>query len=290
VKQLKIQWQIGNQCNFRCGYCHHDYHDGSNPMLSYEQLDSALENIRQSTQGYDDITMEFLGGEPTISRSVRNALAYPADKRFRYNITSNGSADLDWWSKAAPNLDIIMLAWHYLADEAHFKSVVEQLSKTHDREHLVITVNADPNFWDRAQEMYEWLNSNGYNGKIKILFSNHNKGNDRFYRSYSTDQMLFYCKENGIGIPTDPTKYSVASIEAKLYTDYKTHLCWAGVDQIVIDYFGYVYRGWCMVGSGYGNVFEGPIKLDTNPRVCTRVLCKNGFDQGAKKSEKGWGL
>lgn len=259
-------------------------------MLSYEQFDTALEHIRQSTESYDEISLEFLGGEPTISRAVRSAIAYPIDPKFKYNITSNGSADLEWWAKAAPNLDIIMLAWHYLADEEHFKKVVELLGKTHDRAHLVVTVNAYPQFWDRSVEMYEWLNANGYNGKIKILFSNHNKGNDRYYRSYSPDQVVFFCKENGLPLPDDPAKYSLSDMEAQLYTDYKSHLCWAGVDQVVIDYFGYVYRGWCMVGKGYGNVFDGPIKLDTNPRVCTRVLCKNGFDQGAKKSEKGWGL
>ena len=259
-------------------------------MLGYEQFDSALENIRQSTQAYDAISLEFLGGEPTISKAVRHAIAYPTDNRFKFNIMSNGSADLEWWAKAAPNLDIIMLAWHYLADEEHFKKVVELLSKTHDRKHLVVTVNAYPDLWDKAMQMYEWLNANGYNGKIKILFSNHNKGNDRYYRSYSSEQVVFFCKENGLPVPEDTSKYSLSDMEAQLYTDYKSHLCWAGVDQVVIDYFGYVYRGWCMVGNGYGNVFDGPIKLDTNPRVCTRVLCKNGFDQGAKKSEKGWGL
>lgn len=259
-------------------------------MLDHERFDQAFENIRLSTPDHDEVFLEFLGGEPTISRAVRSAIVYPVDPKFKYHITSNGSADLEWWAKAAPNLDLIMLAWHYLADEAHFKSVVELLSKTHDRKHLVVTVNADPQFWDRAIDMYEWLNSNGYNGKIKILFANHNKGNDRYYRSYRPEQVVFYCKENGLAVPDDPAKYSLSDMEAQLYTDYKSHLCWAGVDQIVIDYFGYVYRGWCMVGSGYGNVFDKPIKLDTNPRVCTRVLCKNGFDQGAKKSEKGWGL
>ena len=36
LSTLAIQWQIGNECNFKCDYCHTDYHDGSNPYISFE--------------------------------------------------------------------------------------------------------------------------------------------------------------------------------------------------------------------------------------------------------------
>lgn len=259
-------------------------------MLDHERFNIAFNNLQQAVADCDEVFIEFLGGEPTISRAVREAITQPVDPKFKFNITSNGSADLEWWAEAAPNLNLIMLAWHYKADTNHFKQVVELLSKTHDRKHLVPTVNASPETWDEAMEIYHWLKDNGYNGKIKILFSNHNKGNDRFFRSYTPEQVVFYCKENGLPVPDLASNYSINAMEESLYTDYKTHLCWAGVEQIVIDYFGYVYRGWCMVGNGYGNIFEKSITLDVQPKICTRVLCKNGFDQGAKKSEKGWGI
>jgi sulfatase maturation enzyme AslB (radical SAM superfamily) len=290
VNPLKIQWQIGNQCNFRCDYCHGDYHDGSNPMLDHEQVLKAFGNLKESITSHEEVHLEFLGGEPTISRPVREIITSSNDQRFKFDLTTNASADLDWWRKASPHLNTISLAWHGMGDTTHFLEVVKLLSSTRPVTALPIVINAEPWTlkWARAVEVYNQLKQQGHNVKLKLLFANHNKGNNR-YLNYSQDQFDFWTKENNIEVP-EQEKKPVEWVENQLYTDYKGHLCWAGVDQIVIDYFGYVYRGWCKVGSGYGNIFDKPFKLDSNPKVCTRVLCKNGFDQQAKKSEKGWGL
>jgi len=259
-------------------------------MLDHEQFTHALTNIRDSVLDCDQVYLEMLGGEPTISRAVRSAITNPIDSKFRFNITSNGSADLEWWASAAPNLETVILAWHSLCDIDHFTKVAKLLS-TFETVHLAITINALPNSdeWEQATQLYNDFKAQGYNTEFKIMFSNHNKGNDQFL-DYKPKQMVFYAKENGYSVPSDPAKYNLPDFVSQLYTDYKSHLCWAGVDQVVINYFGYVYRGWCMVGNGYGNIFDKPIVLDTNPKVCNRTLCKNGFDQQAKKSEKSWGL
>lgn len=290
MKPLKIQWQIGNQCNFRCDYCHGDYHDGSNPMLDHEQFQQAFNNIKDSVTSRDSIQIEFLGGEPTISRPIRELLTTNQDRRFKFDLTTNASADLEWWHKSLPQLNVVTLAWHSICDTAHFLQVVDLLSKKKDVATIPIVINAEPWImkWGRAKEVYVRLKDRGLNVKLKLLFANHNKGNDK-YLKYSDEQFQFWAKENQIEIPQTEEK-PIQWVENQLYTDYKGHLCWAGVDQIVIDYFGYVYRGWCRVGSSYGNIFNGTFKLDPNPKICTRVLCKNGFDQQAEKSEKGWGL
>jgi len=290
VNPLKIQWQIGNQCNFRCNYCHGDYHDGSNPMLDHEQVLKAFDNLKESITSHETVQLEFLGGEPTISQPVREIITSCADQRFKFDLTTNASADLTWWRNADPRLNVVTLAWHGSGNTSHFLEVVNLLSSTRSIASLPIVINAEPWAlkWARAVETYSLLKHQGLNVKLKLLFANHNKGNDR-YLNYTKDQFDYWAKENNIEIPEQEQK-PIEWVENQLYTDYKGHLCWAGVDQIVIDYFGYVYRGWCRVGSSYGNIFDKPFKLDSNPKVCTRVLCKNGFDQQAKKSEKGWGL
>ena len=88
MKTLKIQWQIGNQCNFRCDYCHRDYHDGSNPMLDHEQFATAFKNIKDSITEHEQVFIEFLGGEPTISKAVRATIVKNTDKRFTLFIFS----------------------------------------------------------------------------------------------------------------------------------------------------------------------------------------------------------
>ena len=260
-------------------------------MLDHELFAAAFINIKNSITEHEQVFIEFLGGEPTISKAVRAVITTNTNPKFKFDITSNGSANLDWWDQAAPHLNTISLAWHSLCDTNHFLSVVSLLAKSKKETHLPIVVNAEPwpLKWARAVEVYDSLKKQGRNVKLKILFANHNKGNDKFM-AYSDEQMSYYFQENGIEVPVAAEEKPIEWVENQLYTDYKGHLCWAGVDQIVIDYFGYVYRGWCMVGSGYGNILDKAIKLDTSPKMCTRVLCKNGFDQQAHKSEKGWGL
>lgn len=259
-------------------------------MLDHEQFNQALSNIRDSVLDCDAVYLEMLGGEPTISRAVRSAITHPIDPKFKFVLTSNGSADIEWWTNAAPNLDTVILAWHSTCDTEHFKQVAALLS-TYEHLRLHITINALPNSteWETATALYEQFKADNYKSEFKIMFANHNKGNDQFLE-YKPVQMVFYAKENGYSVPSDPAKYNLPDFISQLYTDYKSHLCWAGVDQVVINYFGYVYRGWCMVGNGYGNVFDAPVTLDSSPKICNRTLCKNGFDQQAKKSEKSWGL
>jgi hypothetical protein len=121
------------------------------------------------------------------------------------------------------------------------------------------------------------------------LFSNHNKGNDKFL-NYNVDQWSYWLELNKIEAPEAPVETQIKWVEDRLYNNYKGHLCWAGVEQIVIDYFGYVYRGWCHANGGFGNIFEGPIVLDKQPTVCPRTACKNTFDQLSKKSSNSWGF
>jgi sulfatase maturation enzyme AslB (radical SAM superfamily) len=97
VKKLSVQWQAGNQCNFRCDYCHSDYHDGSNPFLDYEQFHVGFTNLKNSTVDYDRLEIEFQGGEPTISSAVRDTIISSTDTRIKYVLTTNASASLDWW-------------------------------------------------------------------------------------------------------------------------------------------------------------------------------------------------
>lgn len=290
MTQLSIQWQIGNQCNFRCDYCHPDLYGGSNPFLEYDQFQKGFQNLNESVSSYDQIVVEFQGGEPTISTAIRNKLASSTDPRYRYVLTTNASAELDWWAQAAPNFNNVILAYHPQIDTQHFKDVVSLLSDKSVPLGVVVNAPNDIERWDKAVELYEYYKSTGIYLEFKTLFSNYQQGNDKFL-DYTAEQWEYYTRINDIAVPTDTSvEVQINWVEDQLYNNYKGHLCQAGVSQIVIDYFGYVYRGWCHAHGGLGNIFDSPIKLDITPRVCPREKCKNSFDQLAAKSEKGWGF
>lgn len=291
VKKLAVQWQIGNQCNFRCDYCHHDYHSGSNPFLDYEQFQKGFFNLERSVTDYEQVTIEFQGGEPTISPAIRNKVADPGVTRYKYILQTNASADLEWWHLAVKNLSEVSLAYHPQVDTEHFKQVVEIVRANCPKWGISVNAHPDHDRWEKAVSIYEFYKNQNVYVTFRALFADHNRGNQQFLE-YTPEQWAYYTRANHIEVPVEITEIpaQIHWVESHLYNNYKGHLCWAGVEQIVVDYFGYVYRSWCHAHGALGNIFEKSVTLDTSPKVCPKGLCKNKFDQQAKKSEKSWGM
>jgi hypothetical protein len=79
------------------------------------------------------------------------------------------------------------------------------------------------------------------------------------------------------------------------YTDYQTMVlegtnkfkgydCWAGLEQIVVDAWGRVYRGHCRQGGFMGNIKDKNVVWPLTPKICTLDSCKNSFDILTTKS------
>lgn len=246
--------------------------------------------MQESVSSYDQIVIEFQGGEPTISTAIRNKIADNTDQRYRYVLTTNASADLAWFAKSAPNFNNLILAYHPQVDTQHFKDVVNLLNDKQVPIGVVVNAHSDPERWAKAVEIYEYYKPTKIYLNFKTLFSNYQTGNNKFL-NYTEEQWAYYTTINGIAVPANKSvETQITWVQDRLYNNYKGHLCQAGVSQVVVDYFGYVYRGWCHAHGGMGNLFDSPIKLDATPRVCPKEICKNSFDQLAAKSEKGWGL
>ena len=293
MNSLSIQWQIGNECNFKCDYCHPDCYDGSNPFISYDKFQQGFTNLQASVDAYDQIEIEFQGGEPTVSQAIRDKLSSDTDPRYRYILTTNASADLDWWAKAAPSFKHVTLAWHIDSVGTqfnHFHSVVKILQDNNTSFSIVVNAPSDQLTWDTAKAVHEYYLSLGISSQFKALYTNYQRGNNQFM-PYTEEQWEYYTRVNNIQLPKEePVETQITWVEQRLYNNYKGHLCWAGINQIVIDYRGFALRGWCQSNGTFGNVFDRPLVLDAQPRVCPKDLCKNLFDQKAKKSNNSWGF
>lgn len=291
MKELVVQWQAGNDCNFKCEYCHHSLNSGSRPFATYERLSAGLHNLLRSTKNYDCIHIELQGGEPTVSDSIRRLLTESLDPRLKFQLHTNASADLSWWSQAIANCSKLILAWHYKVDTDHFKSVVDLAYNSNVPCHIVVNADAEVDRWQQAVDAFEMFKEHAYSVSFKTLFSNYQRGNNK-YLDYNYEQWTYYVESSKIVVPQDqPVEVQIQWTEQTLYDNYLGHLCWAGVDQIVVDYAGNVYRGWCHAsGSGFGNIYNNPILLHQDATVCPKSICKNGFDKQARKSNNSWGI
>jgi hypothetical protein len=50
--ELRIQWNIGNDCNYNCSYCHSDLKNGSNPFPNLDKLRVGFDNIVRQAQPF----------------------------------------------------------------------------------------------------------------------------------------------------------------------------------------------------------------------------------------------
>ena len=87
--------------------------------------------------------------------------------------------------------------------------------------------------------------------------------------------LIFY--ENGIPIRTD---FQTLVIHGK--NKFTRNHCYAGIEQLIIDAWGRVYRGHCRQGGKIGIVSKD-IQFPIQPVICKKPSCDNGFDIQATK-------
>ena len=284
---ITIDWNLGNSCNLQCSYCHKDLYNGENPFPIIERLGPAFDHLIDQCGAFSHVRLEFSGGEPTQSDAIQQIILKNTNDKIKFKLISNAQASLNWWNNTAHHLYDLTLTYHASTDFNHFLQVVN-LVKPYTNPKIYIPTTSET--WESQRSAYDQLKSQGYNAQLQLLYSNFTRGNND-YLKYSQDQWAEYYKENGIDI--NVPKQVESTVEFKRVhnlNNFYGHLCWAGVDQIVIDNFGDVWRGWCKSTLCLGNVFEQTVCLDQKPRPCPKQQCRNGFDLQAHKSQGSWGM
>jgi MoaA/NifB/PqqE/SkfB family radical SAM enzyme len=286
TETLTIDWNFGNECSLKCSYCNVELHDGANPFPLADKFCPAFDHLIDQTRAFSRVNLEFSGGEPTQSQSLQYVILSNTDDRVKFKLVSNGQASIAWWERIAHKLYALTLTYHLHTDLDHFKQVASITKVCVPKIFVAIT----PETWTAGMSAYQQLKSLHADVSIQLLYSNFTRGNDQ-YLKYTEPQWYEYYKLQGIDIAN--TRQVESTIEFKRINhlnNYYGHLCWAGYNQIIIDNFGDVYRGWCKSNNSMGNVFRGDVVLDKKPYPCPKQQCKNGFDLQAHKSKGSWGI
>lgn len=284
---LTVEWNLGNECNLKCSYCHKELHDGANTFPPLEQFCPAFDHLIDQARAFSRINIEFSGGEPTQSPSIQHIILSNVDDRIKFKLHSNAQAPVAWWQDISHKLYDLTLSYHQATSFDEFLSVVTSVGR-YLRPKINIAIT--PETWTDQMQTFKVLQNLGHDVHLQLLYSNFTRGNDQ-YLKYTDAQWAEYYKLKGIDI--DNPQQVESTIEFKRINhlnNYYGHLCWAGHDQIIIDNFGDVYRGWCKAGNSLGNVFRHDVVFDTQPAPCPKTQCKNGFDLQARKSKGSWGM
>jgi len=138
MKNIRIQWNMGNSCNYNCEYCPDILHDGTRPWLP---LDAYLTAIERLSHYYNSqakqVDYELIGGEVTVMPGFEDIIKKISEYNTNNVVFTNGSRTVNWWSKAKHYMDGVVLTFHPLTQSRqHLIDVVNEI-----KEHVNITIN-----------------------------------------------------------------------------------------------------------------------------------------------------
>ena len=300
-----VNWNLGNQCNYTCSYCPDVLHDGS---FGWSDFDVVTTFINKVIEHYAPrkVYFEFTGGEVTVCKYFIDMAQYIKEQGHDIGFISNGSRTIRWWNKNKHWFDHVCLSFHpEHAEIDHYIEVVKIMSEA-CRTHTNIMMHNDSELFNVGVTLAERLRDECTNISMAIQPLIHDFGTERF--DYTDEQLEIIDKQHELyGSKITHTKeYNVyrGSMDmidtvndlkqsssahrfiAENTNDWSGWDCWAGVEQIVVDFTGAVMRGWCTVGGHYGNIkWPDGIAWDKleQPIRCNKTYCHCNFDIMCRK-------
>jgi hypothetical protein len=299
--KTRVQWLLGNKCNYRCSYCSDIFLRGDKPFTSEELIAEVCKDIVYHFDDLGrDVVFEFIGGEPTHSCDVKEIGKRLHNHPTNIVLKTNGSADLEWWKESKKYLTDVVISVHKeFCNLNHIDSVIELLQENKEihpiNVSILIPLTHIPSHWQWGVRTLNHYRTKFNLGNLQLLYSNFARGSDTYY-PYTEEQWQEYAMLQGVSIPRSvlneeekiqvqqqETSHVHVDIKVRDPLDFKGVNCYSGIDTLVIDYNGLVWRGWCSYGGPIGSIYELPIQFPTEPIVCGLSRCGNGFDQLARK-------
>jgi organic radical activating enzyme len=294
-KTLRIEFMIGNTCNYKCWYCFLGSNEGDFRWTG--DLESTSKNFfhlldHYKKNGKERFEIHIVGGEPTLWPDLGKFVQLLKDN---YNvwtsISTNGSRTLRWWEQYAEYFDDVMISVHHeYANVAHIMQVADTVYKKNKV--LNVMVLMDPFKWDRCVGLIKQLKKSKYRWFITAMQVMHDT------ISYSPEQLKFISKpvkrfpnplwlikklknlKRDPKVVLDNGKTKTVNrnwIGLNNQTNFKGWLCNIGVDNLYIDKDGRI------TGACRTVLFENYNLNDPNfiekfnpiiqPKICDKTFC-----------------
>jgi sulfatase maturation enzyme AslB (radical SAM superfamily) len=194
-KMLRVEWTIGNVCNYRCHYCFPGSHEGDMPWPEGENVELLKKNFTHLfdhylANGRETIQFYMLGGETTLWKHLPEFVAHFKNRyqdKIIINMATNGYRKVHWWEKNAKYFDHIEISVHNeFCDPDHIMEVADYLFHTENM--VVANVLMDPKAFDKCKDIVDkFLAESKYDWPI-IVKALHFDG----VMSYPPDQAEYF--------------------------------------------------------------------------------------------------
>jgi len=276
--ETKIYWNIHDHCQAGCSYCPSRFW-GGNINHSIEEYMNVLKTIvSHYTEMNRKINWIFNGGEPLELFDFPMMLKYCKTNGGTIQIHSNGGRLwLDWWA-LEPNIDKLILTYHYWQNRKLIDFIIQTFQKNNKIVDVVVPIR--PNHFDydinRAVEIEKTYG---------ILVSK-----SQLYKDASTVTGMFDYTDTQLKIMKgeqlieENIQYKTKTFEQRVELMIKDNdsftgqLCNSGVEYLQISHNGYIKGSNCN-NTHLGNIWNGSFSLPAGPTLCKMIACTNEEDK-----------
>lgn len=188
---LRIEYCLGNTCNYSCWYCFPNSNTGTYRWPDIDIVKKNLSHLIKQYLIYGKKRIEFklIGGEPTLWPKLGEFAEY-FSKEFNclISMSTNGSRTLRWWRENAKYFGYIDLSVHHAeADINHLISVADCV---YDQNvYIAANVLMDFNAWDKCISIIDQLKKSKRRWYIAATDIQHNQ-----QWHYTEEQQKFLLK------------------------------------------------------------------------------------------------
>jgi MoaA/NifB/PqqE/SkfB family radical SAM enzyme len=268
-------------------------HDGSIKWPDIVKVKEFIKRVVDQTFPRK-VYFEFTGGEVTLNKYFVDICQYCTTLGARVGLISNGSRTLRWWEENKKYFDHVCLSYHpEFSNADHFLDVIKIL---HNDARTHVNIMMSPAEFDKCYVVATKV-KNIENISMALQPLIHDFGDKLF--DYTPAQLTVFEKQHELFVKhiqhTKSFEYyrgAMKTVEhdgtmkassahrfiSESTNDWSGWNCYAGSEQIVINFDGEIYRGWCKVGGKIGNISDANIQIPTTPVVCNKTMCHCNFD------------
>lgn len=288
-----IDWSLGSTCNYRCSYCPDSLHNGKTPWIPKKIILSIWEKIITHYKSiWKKCCFQFTWWEPTLHPDFKEIIIALKDAWSYIGIISNGSRTQKFWSEIVPYIDNVNITYH--GEFAKPGTFIDLIKYIGGQTRVNINVTMDPKEFDIRKNIVEQLTRLSESIDISVtakpLFIDF--WSELYY--YSSEQLKFL--NNAKQITEKSYKNQVRWEMKRIYRDHEEIVkpaniisegdnswygwnCNIGIESLVINMAGDVYRWHCKVGWKIWNIYlSQDLEFTVNWVVCSKKKCNCAAD------------
>lgn len=275
---VHVEWNIGKRCNLDCAYCPAEIHDNFSPHTDLNIMTNTIYELEKIGKS---IRISLTGGEPTVHPKIDNILECAKERLQWISVTTNGLRNPEWYIDQLVNQWVFSL--HF--DNEHSKRAAENIVKYSQlldikKKNTLFQVNlmCHHEYMDDVREaaiLLEKYNIPYVCRRIRWTSAdNRDRFDDLRYNEKDLEWILNKTATVKANCVIDDKDFLHANdiIKHKL-NQFKGWQCNAGIESLMINWDGEVYRATCRVGGSLGNIYNKTFKFPISYITCTRQWC-----------------